>query len=127
MSLRNFVLVMLLGSLLSWVAWTLIVIGVNPQEAGFMALAVFYVTLAVALTGTAALILSFIRIKLLRHHNVPSREVQTAFRHAIFFAAVAVASLALSQNGMFHTWHVVALIAAASIAEFLFAQAMQDR
>jgi hypothetical protein len=126
MSLRGFVLTMLFGSLVSWAAWLVVLLGVNPQEAGVVAIAIFYMTLAVALTGTAALLLSFIRLRLLGHHHVPSRAVKIAFRHAVFFSAIAVVSLVLSQNGLFHPWHVVALVAAASIAEFLFTQA-QDK
>ncbi|HWR00057.1 MAG TPA: hypothetical protein VN397_04410 [Candidatus Methylomirabilis sp.] len=127
MGLRTYVLLMALGTFLAWMAWGVIVMNVNPQEAGFIGFFMFYLTLAVALAGTLALLGTFFRIIVLKRHEVPSREIRIAFRHAVVFAGVAIASLLLSANGLLRTWHVVALVAVASIVEYLFLQAQQGR
>ena len=111
---------MALGTVLAWAAWALIVLNVNPFETGLGGLVLFYVTLAVAIVGTVTLGLSFLRVVLLRRSRVPSREIQIAFRHAVLFMIVSVLSLLLSAYGWVRTWHLVALIALAMLAEGTF-------
>jgi hypothetical protein len=127
MSLRNFILFIILGTVLAWGAWIVVLVGISPTQAGISGFLMFYVTLGAALVGTASLLLAFIRIVVLKRRDVPSREIRTSFRHAALFAVVAVTSLALSANGMLQTWHVIALIAAMSLAETFWAQATHGR
>lgn len=122
MTLRNFIFAMVLGTLLAWGAWVVVLIGISPLQAGMTGFLLFYVTLAAALVGSMTLFMTFVRLVVMRRKQVPVREIQTAFRHAVLFAIVAVSSLALSANGALQTWHVVALIAAMSLAETIWAQ-----
>lgn len=122
MSLRRFALLMAFGTLLAWTAWVIVLFNVNPAEAGLTGLLLFFITLGAALVGTLTLLFSFVRISLLHRNSVPSREIRTSFRHALSFSFVAVISLALSAQGWLQTWHLVALIAAMSLAEALFVQ-----
>lgn len=127
MGLRAYSLLMALGTLLAWAAWTIIVINVDPREAGLAGFFMFYLTLGAALVGTLSLFLSFFRVIVLRRRDVPSREIRHAFRHAILFAGVAIVSLMLSAHGWMRTWHLVALVAVASIAEYFLIQTKQGR
>lgn len=127
MGLRTYVLLMAIGTFLAWIAWTVIVLNVDPTETGFLGFFLFYLTLAVSLVGSLALIGTFFRIVVLKRHDVPSREIKIAFRHAILFAGVAIFSLLLSANSLLRTWHVVALMCVASIVEYAFLQAQQGR
>jgi hypothetical protein len=122
MTLRGFSLLMALGSLLAWAAWVMIIVNIDPSEAGFAGFLLFYATLAVALVGTVTLALSFIRLVILRRKAVPSREIGTSFRHAMLFAAVAITSLALSAHGYLQTWHLVLLVALVTLVEAGFIQ-----
>ena len=118
---------MALGTFLAWAAWGIVVWNTSPTEAGFAGFVMFYITLAFALVGSLALIGTCFRLYVLKRREVPSREIKIAFRHAILFAGVAIASLVLSANGLFRTWHVIALISAASIVEYLFLQSQSGR
>lgn len=118
---------MVLGTLLAWGAWAIVLIGISPLQAGMTGFLLFYLTLGAALVGMATLGLTFIRIVILNRKSVPSREIRTAFRHALLFAVVAIASLALSANGALQTWHVIALIAAMSLAETIWSQFFHGR
>jgi hypothetical protein len=120
MGLRAYILLMSLGTLLAWTAWGVILFNVSPTEAGFAGLLIFYLTLSMALVGSLALIGTFVRIVVLHKHQVPSREIRIAFRHALLFSVVAVITLALSRNDALRTWHVVILIVLASIIEYLY-------
>jgi len=86
----------------------------------------FYLTLAIALTGTLTLVGSALRIVLLRR-EVRGREIRTAFRHAILFALVVTISLVLSRIGRFQTYHIIFLIAVASALEYFFLQFQRGR
>lgn len=122
MSLRAFVFAMIGATVLAWIAWGSILTGIDPYEAGLPGVALFYVTLGVACAGTASLALVFLRLKVFRTKGVASREVHTAFRHALLFTAVLVVSLVLSSRGLFHTWQVLLLIAVVVMVEQLFAR-----
>lgn len=117
MSLRSFVSLMAVGTVLAWAAWALILLNVNPFETSLAGLALFYVTLAAGIVGAVTLALTFIRVGLLRRAHVPGREIKIAFRHALLFMFVAIFSLILSAHGWVHTWHLVALVALAALAE----------
>ena len=123
MSLRAFVFAMIGATVLAWIAWGAILTGIDPYEAGLPGIVLFYVTLAVACAGTATLALSFIRLMLLKKKGIPSREVRTAFRHAMLFTIVLVASLVLSSKGAFHSWQVILLVVAVVFMEQFFARA----
>ncbi len=127
MSLRSFILLMILGTVLACMAWMIILFSVDPRDSGIAGFVMFYVTLGAALTGMTLLFLSFVRIILLRRRDVAVREIRTSFRHALLFSIVAMGTLALSAQGLLKTWHVLALIAVASIAETLWAQALHGR
>ncbi len=120
MSLRSFAIFMAIGTLLAWAAWGLILVNVNPFETSLGGLSLFYLTLAVAIVGTVTLSLAFIRVVIFRRSQVPSREIRIAFRHAVLFTTVALISLILSANGWVRTWHLVALVALAALAEGAF-------
>jgi len=123
MSLRMYVLAMIGATMLAWIAWGVVVTGINPFEAGMVGVGLFYITLFVALIGTVALVLSFIRVKLFKKHHVPSREIRTAFRHAVLFALVMVVSLGLSAHGFLQTWHLVVMVAVVVLVEQFFVRA----
>jgi hypothetical protein len=127
MSLRSFILLMILGTVLACMAWIIILFSVDPRDAGIPGFTMFYLTLGAALTGMALLALTFVRLIILKRRDVPVREIRIAFRHALLFSFVAVGSLALSAHGWLRTWHVIVLIAIASIAETIWAQAMHER
>ena len=122
MSLRTFVLAMVGATVLAWIAWGSILTGVDPVESGLPGILLFYVTLSVASAGTVSLLLAFIRLKVLKRHDVPSREVHIAFRHAVLFTFVLIVSLLLSARGGVHTWQLVALVALVVLAEQFFAR-----
>lgn len=126
MSIQTFLSLMSVGSALAWFAWAVTLFRVNPFEMGVSALVMFYLTLSIALVGTLTVIGSVLRIHLLRR-EVHGREIRTAFRHAVLFAAIAIATLILSAAGKFQTYHTIIAIAIASIIEYFFLQWKQGR
>lgn len=127
MSLRWFVIVMLLGTLLAWASWGLIVWNIDPREAGLPGFLMFYVTLAAAAVGTATLLLALVRIVVFQRKDVPSREIRTSFRQAILVATAAILSLPLAAHGLLRTWHLVVFALLAVVAEYLITHLSRQR
>lgn len=121
MGLRAYLSLIGLGTFLAWIAWGIILLNINPFDAGFAEFVMFYVTLAVALVGTLTLIMTVVRVYLLKR-KVLVREIRMAFRHSVLFSVIAIVSLALSAAEKFTVWYAILLIAVAAIVEYFFLQ-----
>ena len=55
MSLKRYLLVMLIANAGLWVAWALVVLNLDPVSSGWLALVLFYTSFTLALSGTLAL------------------------------------------------------------------------
>jgi len=126
MGLKGYLSSIGLGTFLAWFAWMVVLFNVNPADTGVAGLVMFYVTLSIALIGTLTIIMSTLRVYILKR-KVPVREIRKALRHSVLFSIVAVVSLALSAAGKFHSWHVILLVAAACVIEYFFMQFHRER
>lgn len=97
------------ATVIAWLAWVAVLMNVNPDDAGWLGHAAFYVTLFVALAGAASLIGTLSRVHILKRSQLVLREVKIAVRHGIILALMAVISLILSLIGWF-TWWTLALL-----------------
>jgi hypothetical protein len=127
MNFKEYLLFMTIGTVLAWGAWVFVLLRVDPGENGLIGLLLFYVTLFVALIGILAIAGVLYRVKLLKRHQLVSREVKIAFRHAIIFAGVAVICLALSAQGLLFWWNVLALFALVGLVEYGFLLVQESR
>lgn len=121
MSFRQYVLLMLLSTVLAWAAWVFVVTNVQPGVSGLTGLALFYTTLLVSLIGTLTLIDLAVRLILSRGkgRGLEFRDVRISFRHAVLFAIISVLALLLSSNGLLVWWSCLLLIGAAIAVEAL--------
>ena len=115
------------GTLLAWIGWLLVLFNIDQQEAGFLGLALFYLTLFVALIGTLATVGVLYRVKLLKRKELLSREVKISFRHGVMLSLVAVISLALSAQALLFWWNFIALIILVSAIEYGFLLVHESR
>jgi len=120
MTFRTYLILMGLGTLISWGAWVLVLYTTNPFEAGASGFVLFYLTLGMSLIGTLTLLGMAYRVFFLRRHAVMMREVRISFRHAVFLSLVAVGALALSAQGWLKWWALLALFILMSLVEYFF-------
>lgn len=126
MGLKGYLSFIGLGTFLAWFAWVVILFNVSPKDTGMAGFIMFYVTLAIALIGTLTIMMTALRVYILKR-EVLGREIRKAFRHSVLFSVVAIVSLALSAVGKFHVLHIVLLVAVASIIEYFFLQFYRGR
>ncbi|MDD2681026.1 MAG: hypothetical protein PHE20_02895 [Patescibacteria group bacterium] len=108
MTLRNYLWVMGVMTLLCWGIFALMLNLIDPTSTNWLGFMLFYVSLFLALSGSAALIGFIIRFGALKRDLV-FYAVSTAFRQSFLFALFIVISLFLLSNNLF-TWLNVALL-----------------
>lgn len=127
MSFRSFIALMIISTIIAWLFWILIVISVNVDESGVMALVLFYFTLVTGLIGTLTLLGLLYRVSLKRQTEIMSRQVKISFRHAILLSMIAVSSLALSASSNLSWWIILVFIVIACAIEYIFLIVRESR
>lgn len=117
---------MVIGSLLGWGTWALVLFSINPFEAGLMGFVLFYASLAIGFVGALSLIGFVVRLWILKQEEIVLRQVTTAFRQACFFTILVVGSLFLQSRQLLAWWNILILIGLLSILE-LFALSLGAR
>jgi len=118
MGIKGYFISIGIGTFLAWLAWGVVLFGVDPYESGLPGLVMFYGTLCIAISGVLTLSMSAIRLVVLKR-PVIEREIHTAFRHAIFCSVSAVLLLALSAARLFSPWYAIVLVVVAAGIEFV--------
>lgn len=127
MSFRNYLCLMIIGTIIAWIGWVFVLWRIDPQEADVLGLALFYLTLFVALVGTLATIGILYRIKFLKRKDLLSREVKISFRHGVMMSLVGVIALALSAQELLFWWNFLALIVLVAAIEYGFLLVNESR
>ncbi|MBU0649467.1 hypothetical protein KJ969_05235 [Patescibacteria group bacterium] len=120
MTLRAFIIFMLVATLVCWCAFIIVVTGFNPFEGGALALAFFYLSAFLSLTGTLTILGIFVRIVALKRVEYISRRVTTSFRQALLVSFVLVVTLYLMSQDMLAWWNIACLVLGLGLFEFFF-------
>ena len=123
MSLRQYLIVVGMGTLVGLATWLVVLFTVNPNEAGWLGFLLFYLSLAVSLVGFISLIGFAVRMVLYHHDEIVLREVTAAFRQACFFTMVVVGSIFLQSHKLLAWWNVLLLIVVLATIELFIASA----
>lgn len=126
MTFRQYLVVMLIGTAVSWTAFWMILTLIDPENAGLTGLSFFYLSLAVATSGTLALIGLVIRAYVVRTTEVLSKQVVHAFREAILLSCMLVVALFLQRQALLTVLNTILLIGVVILLEFFFL-AIRDR
>lgn len=118
MSVRGYTLLLAITTLLSWIAFGVIVMTINPQEAGAIGIGLFYISISLALIGTLSLAGFLIRNVFLKKEDVFNR-ISMAFRQAVFFTLLVNGFLFLQSMRLLTWYNTAFLIIALAIAEFV--------
>lgn len=119
MSFRAYLVFMGASTLIAWLAWVVLLFNIDPTQASLFVFIVFYFTLGVGLIGAISLLGIAYRMLVVRKQELVIRQVRVAFRHAVLLSSVAVISLALSAEALFHWWILIVLISVASLIEYV--------
>jgi len=126
MSIKLYITIMLVATLLSWIAWLLILFLVSPTEAGSLGFTFFYVSLFLGLLGTLALVGLLVRHMRTRKKFIVEKVI-VSFRQALWLAGLIVVALFLQSQSILTWWNALLLVLIASFLEFFFISAHASR
>lgn len=119
MTIREYLLLLTFGSLISAISWLVILFSVDPNETAAFGHALFYITGFTALTGAITASLTAIRKAAHEHHSA-ERIMLSSLRHGLVLAALMIVSLFLSSIDSFSIPAFLVLCIGAGIVEFIF-------
>lgn len=126
MSLVRFLIVLGLGTVLSWSAWILVVTLLDPQTGGLIALMLFYSSLWLAILGTLTLAGFFLRYWL-EKETLIFQQVSVALRQATLLSSGATIALMLQSRRLLSLWVLLSLAIVLFVIEGFFLAGQSER
>ncbi len=126
MTLKNYLIVMGAMTAVCWGIFILMLNLIDPTATNWLGFLLFYISLFLALSGTAALIGFLIRFVALRR-ELAFYAVATAFRQSFLFALFIVISLILLSFNLFTWLNIGLLLIIFAILELFIASYKKSR
>ena len=108
MTLKNYLIVMSVLTIMCWAIFALMLNVINPATTNYLGFGLFYFSLFLSLSGTAALVGFVFRFVALRKSLV-FQSVRNAFRQSFLFALFISISFLLLSLELF-TWLNISLL-----------------
>lgn len=116
---RHSILLGLIGTAVCWIAWAIVLLTIDPFQAGAIGIAAFFLTLFLAFLGTMTLLVLLIR-RVFSRRGVAYQELGVSVREAFLLSLVFVGGLGLLAAGLFVWWSVALLLVCLTMLEFFF-------
>ncbi len=110
MSLKQYLLLMSLGTLLCWLSWFFVIFKTNPLHGGLGSLFAFYLSLFLAIIGTFSVLGFQVRKVILKDDEVVFKHVRHTFRQSIFVSTTIIGILILLAHNWLFWWNAAILI-----------------
>jgi hypothetical protein len=125
MNFKDYLIVMSLASVAAWIAWLVVLVSIDPTRTSQMGFVFFYVTLAIALTGTLSIAGAGIRTWAKKDELV-SRHVSISLRQSILFTGLVLGSIFLLSLDLFTWLTAMLLIIILALIELIFLSASRQ-
>jgi len=119
MTLKKYLLGMMISTIFCWISWGMILYYVDPQTTGFVGVAAFYVSLFFALIGLLTLVGFYMRVWFSKN-EILFAHIGPAFRQAILLSLILTGSLFLQSFRLLTWWDAALFIASVALLEFYF-------
>ncbi len=120
MTITRYSIILSVCCAICWAAWILVLIFINPFEAGILGLFLFYISLAFSLGSLLSLFGIWVRIKLLKKDEVPQKSISLASRQAILFTFIIIMALILQSQRYLTWWLMLIVISFTTVIELFF-------
>ncbi len=127
MTLKKYLLMIGIGTALSWSAVALIVFGIDPTETQSIVFGALYFSLFLGLTGLLSIIGFLLRVWLLPKDFLLSRQVLVSFRQAVLLSLLAVIGLILQSRALLSWFNASLIVIGMTLVEFFFISAKRKR
>ena len=116
MTLKKYLMVTALATAVCWTIFLFVSSVINPELTSWLGFLLFYLSLFMAISGTASLIGFLIRFVALKH-ELAFYAVRIAYRQSFLFALFIIAILVLLSQDLFTWLNLFMLVAVFVIAE----------
>ena len=106
MTLKQYFTVMILGTILCWAAWWMVVVSIDPFQDTGVGFSFFYISLFLALLGTTSIVAFALRKNFSRMDLPMFRYVQKSFKDSLFFSILIIILLYLQAMGYIRLWNL---------------------
>ncbi len=104
MTLRQYLVTMVLATLMCWVAWGFVIVNVDPFTASRLSFLFFYASFFLGLLGTVS-VLAFFVYRLIDRGSLPLfRYVQLSFRQALVISLFTTVLLYMQGKAWLSLW-----------------------
>ena len=118
MSLKKYLNLMSISTIICWLAWVLVLFFMNPKETGLMGFVLFYFSLFLAILGTGSILGFIIRT---RFNKEPVfKQVEASFRQGIWLSLLIVGLFLLQGLDILRWWNGLFLLLFLMFLEFFF-------
>ena len=119
MNLRQYLIVLTLGTAVALSAWFIVLLAIDPVHAGTLGFFVFYVTMMAGVAGVLTILGTIIRARRSSEEQVGT-AVARSLRQGLLLTVLVVGSLMMLAKGFFSTTTAFLLILLVAVIEFLF-------
>lgn len=121
MNIRQYLLVLALGTCAAVMAWCMVLLSINPLTAGVPGITAFYATLSLAVLGIVATLGTTVRMRRLKSEDDAEvvRVIVRSLRQGALLAVLVVGALLLQRAYHFSLILFVFMVLAIGIIEFL--------
>ena len=126
MTLKKYLAVMVLATAVCWTIFLFVASVINPESTNSIGFFLFYLSLFMALSGTASLVGFLIRFVALKR-DLAFRAVRIAFRQSFLFALFIIAILILLSQDLFNWLNLLMLIVVFVITETVMISSSKNR
>lgn len=119
MSIRRYLVTMVVATIVSAASWFLVVAFLDPQSSGFLGISLFFFSFFLAIFGMSSIIGYGVR-RFCQRYETQFRIVAISFRQATLIAVLLTASLILQSYRLFTWWTAILLLVFLSLVEAFF-------
>ena len=116
---NTYLLSIIIATIFGWASWGVVIKKLSPFTSPELALSLFYSSLFIALTGTFALLIYYLKA-LLNKGRPHSVQMNVAIRQGILISAMIVVALAFQRLKVLTWWDGLLLLFIVLLIEFYF-------
>ena len=119
MNLRQYLLILALGTAVALGAWAIVLMAIDPVTAGGLSLLIFYVTLGSGLVGLFTIVGTVLRARKFKDSGL-GLAVTRSLRQGTLLSILLIVSLILLSTGRISTPLLFLMVGISALIEFFF-------
>jgi len=120
MTLKSYLWGIRIGTVLSFAAWVMVILYINPEKSGVAGQALFYASTFLFFAGVLILFFTWMRRKARDDDEIAFTYLGTSFRQGILMALLLIGLLVLQQYRLLIWWDGALVIVGVFLMELYF-------